>query len=84
MYCNNKKITNLILSNLKSSLCFISLLLWPMNLTIEVKEPESQMFIFIILINMYIVQFYTFYSNMFDSLEGNSFQVNQLEFLSNY
>ena len=27
---------------------------------------------------------YTFYSNMFDSLEGNSFQVNQLEFLSNY
>ena len=33
---------------------------------------------------MYIVQFYTFYSNMFDSLEGNSFQVNQLEFLSNY
>ena len=49
MYCDNKnKQKKIILSNLKSSLCFISLLLWPMNLTIEVKEPESQMFIFII------------------------------------
>ena len=48
MYCNNNNNNNkLILSNLKSSLCFISLLLWPMNLTIEVKEPDSQMLIFI-------------------------------------